>query len=129
VRPGSCGVWPMCCIHITGLLVLYRRSHLRTTHSRITHALPTRVGLAAARPNLQSVDEEMVVGPETLQLYEKRTASAEKTDAPAEGMLPHPSAPAWWYVTAYLQAEDEWWREHRDAKELFIDEFARTWNG
>jgi hypothetical protein len=24
------------------------------------------------------------------------------------------------------QAEDEWWREHRDAKELFIDELART---
>jgi plasmid stabilization system protein ParE len=25
-----------------------------------------------------------------------------------------------------FEAEDEWWREHRDAKELFIDEFART---
>lgn len=25
-----------------------------------------------------------------------------------------------------FEAEDEWWREHRDAKELFVDEFART---
>jgi hypothetical protein len=25
-----------------------------------------------------------------------------------------------------FEAEDEWWREHRDAKELFIDEFAHT---
>jgi len=25
-----------------------------------------------------------------------------------------------------FEAEDEWWREHRDAKELFIEEFAQT---
>ena len=25
-----------------------------------------------------------------------------------------------------FEAEDEWWREHRDAKELFVEEFART---
>lgn len=25
-----------------------------------------------------------------------------------------------------FEAEDEWWRENRDAKELFIDEFTRT---
>lgn len=25
-----------------------------------------------------------------------------------------------------FEAEDEWWREHRDAEELFVDEFART---
>lgn len=25
-----------------------------------------------------------------------------------------------------FEAEDEWWRENRDATELFIDEFART---
>lgn len=25
-----------------------------------------------------------------------------------------------------FEAEDEWWRDNRDAKELFIDEFART---
>lgn len=25
-----------------------------------------------------------------------------------------------------FEAEDEWWRENRDAKELFLDEFART---
>lgn len=25
-----------------------------------------------------------------------------------------------------FEAEDEWWREHRDAKELFVGEFART---
>ena len=24
-----------------------------------------------------------------------------------------------------FEAEDEWWREHRDAKELFVDEFAQ----
>ena len=25
-----------------------------------------------------------------------------------------------------FEAEDAWWREHRDAKELFVDEFAQT---
>ena len=25
-----------------------------------------------------------------------------------------------------FEAEDEWWRENRDAKDLFIDEFAQT---
>lgn len=25
-----------------------------------------------------------------------------------------------------FEAEDEWWREHRDAKELFVEEFAQT---
>lgn len=25
-----------------------------------------------------------------------------------------------------FEAEDEWWREHRDAKELFVEEFERT---
>jgi len=25
-----------------------------------------------------------------------------------------------------FEAEDEWWRDNRDAKELFIDEFTRT---
>jgi hypothetical protein len=25
-----------------------------------------------------------------------------------------------------FEAEDEWWREHRDAKELFAEEFERT---
>ena len=25
-----------------------------------------------------------------------------------------------------FEAEDEWWREHRDAKELFLDEFTQT---
>ena len=25
-----------------------------------------------------------------------------------------------------FEAEDEWWREHRDAKELFLEEFALT---
>jgi plasmid stabilization system protein ParE len=25
-----------------------------------------------------------------------------------------------------FEAEDDWWREHRDAKELFVDEFAQT---
>lgn len=25
-----------------------------------------------------------------------------------------------------FEAEDAWWREHRDAKELFVDEFTRT---
>lgn len=25
-----------------------------------------------------------------------------------------------------FEAEDEWWREHRNAKELFVDEFAQT---
>lgn len=25
-----------------------------------------------------------------------------------------------------FESEDEWWRENRDAKDLFIDEFART---
>ena len=25
-----------------------------------------------------------------------------------------------------FEAEDEWWRANRDAKELFIDEFTRT---
>lgn len=25
-----------------------------------------------------------------------------------------------------FEAEDEWWRAHRDAKELFVDEFAQT---
>jgi plasmid stabilization system protein ParE len=25
-----------------------------------------------------------------------------------------------------FEAEDEWWRENRDAKELFVDEFERT---
>ena len=25
-----------------------------------------------------------------------------------------------------FEAEDEWWREHRDAKELFIDELIET---
>ena len=25
-----------------------------------------------------------------------------------------------------FEAEDEWWREHRDAKELFAEEFAQT---
>jgi hypothetical protein len=29
-------------------------------------------------------------------------------------------------VQRRFEAEDEWWREHRDAKELFIDEFVRT---
>jgi len=27
-----------------------------------------------------------------------------------------------------FEAEDEWWREHRDAKELFVDEFEQTPN-
>jgi hypothetical protein len=25
-----------------------------------------------------------------------------------------------------FEAEDEWWREHRDTKELFVEEFAQT---
>ena len=25
-----------------------------------------------------------------------------------------------------FEAEDEWWREHRDAKDLFVDEFEQT---
>jgi len=25
-----------------------------------------------------------------------------------------------------FEAEDEWWREHRDAEELFVEEFERT---
>ena len=25
-----------------------------------------------------------------------------------------------------FEAEDEWWREHRNAKELFVEEFAQT---
>lgn len=25
-----------------------------------------------------------------------------------------------------FEAEDEWWREHRDAKELFVEEFEQT---
>jgi plasmid stabilization system protein ParE len=25
-----------------------------------------------------------------------------------------------------LEAEDEWWREHRDDKELFVEELAQT---
>lgn len=25
-----------------------------------------------------------------------------------------------------FEAEDDWWREHRDAKELFVDEFAQA---
>lgn len=25
-----------------------------------------------------------------------------------------------------FEAEDEWWRENRDAKELFVEEFERT---
>jgi hypothetical protein len=25
-----------------------------------------------------------------------------------------------------FEAEDEWWREHRDAKDLFLDEFEQT---
>lgn len=25
-----------------------------------------------------------------------------------------------------FEAEDEWWREHRDAKELFVEEFEDT---
>lgn len=25
-----------------------------------------------------------------------------------------------------FEAEDEWWRQHRDAKELFLEEFERT---
>jgi plasmid stabilization system protein ParE len=25
-----------------------------------------------------------------------------------------------------FEAEDEWWREHRDAEELFIEEFGQT---
>jgi hypothetical protein len=25
-----------------------------------------------------------------------------------------------------FEAEDAWWREHRDAKELFVEEFAQT---
>ena len=25
-----------------------------------------------------------------------------------------------------FEAEDKWWREHRDAKELFVDEFEQT---
>ena len=25
-----------------------------------------------------------------------------------------------------FETEDEWWRENRDAKELFVDEFAQT---
>ena len=25
-----------------------------------------------------------------------------------------------------FEAEDEWWREHRDAKELFVEKFAQT---
>jgi hypothetical protein len=26
----------------------------------------------------------------------------------------------------WFEAEDDWWREHRDAKELFVEEFAQT---
>jgi hypothetical protein len=25
-----------------------------------------------------------------------------------------------------FEVEDEWWRAHRDAKELFVEEFAQT---
>jgi hypothetical protein len=25
-----------------------------------------------------------------------------------------------------FEAEDEWWRENRDAKDLFLDEFEQT---
>jgi hypothetical protein len=25
-----------------------------------------------------------------------------------------------------FEAEDEWWREHRDAQDLFVEEFTRT---
>jgi hypothetical protein len=25
-----------------------------------------------------------------------------------------------------FEAEDAWWREHRDAKELFVEEFAQA---
>jgi hypothetical protein len=25
-----------------------------------------------------------------------------------------------------FEAEDEWWRNHRDAKELFVEEFTRA---
>jgi len=27
---------------------------------------------------------------------------------------------------ARVEAEDEWWRENRDAKELFVEEFERV---